>query len=104
MEGADDDDDDDDDEETDPPPLTVGLFHSKATGTLWLKKSEESAAGKSGSSKRTPFRRHSCRSCSKDFPSHCVSTALVEPEAPPDREDWRGIFFFFSVWTSGEEM
>lgn len=70
---------------------TLGLFHSIATGTLWLKKSEESMAGKSGSSNRTPFCRHSCLSSSNDFPSDCVFSALFEPL--PDKVDWRGIFF-----------
>lgn len=73
----------------------MGRFHSTATGTLWLKKSEESVAGKSGSSNRTPFCRHSCLSCSKDFPSDCVISDLLEPELLPDRVDWRGIFFCF---------
>ena len=72
---------------------TFGLFHSMLTGTLWLKKSEESVAGKSGSSNRTPFCRHSLRSCSNDFPFDCVSSALLEPL--PDSVDWRGIFFLF---------
>lgn len=76
---------------------TVGLFHSMDTGTPWLKKSEESVAGKSGSSNRTPFWRHSCLSCSKDFPSDCVIWAWPEPELLLDRVDWRGIFFCFFV-------
>lgn len=82
---------------------TVGLFHSMAAGTLWLKKSEESVAGKSGSSNRTPFCRHSSLSCSKDFPSDCVSSALPGPELLPDKVDWMGIFFNF-VWMSEGEM
>lgn len=56
---------------------TVGLFHSMWTGTFSLKKREESLAGKSGSSNRTPFMRHSCLSCSKDFPSDCVFSAWL---------------------------
>lgn len=63
------------------------------TGTLWLKKREESTAGKSGSSNRTPCCKHSCLSSSKDFPSDWVSMALLEPEPLPDSVDWRGIFF-----------
>ncbi len=65
--------------------LTLGLFHSKLTGTLWLKKSESSTAGKSGSSNSFPFCKHSRRSCSNVFPSACVLFTRVACPEPLGR-------------------